>query len=174
MTKGQGGKVKKRECAGPSLNTCIGYHTAANIMPMMDELTYQGLLTDMGTHGQLSPIWLYEGLIVDGRNRYRACLELGIKPWFQEWGGQVSLVDFVISLNVIRRHLTTTQKATAAFHALPVYESEAKERQRAAGVERAATADRNGAGLLVPTLEHLGRQRHQHQNPSNARPPLLG
>lgn len=40
-----------------------------------------------------------------------------------------TLVDFVLSLNLRRRHLTSTQKAMVAFHLLPILEAEVKERQ---------------------------------------------
>jgi transcriptional regulator with XRE-family HTH domain len=70
----------------------------------------------------------YEAL-QDGRNRYRACQELGIDPRFRDWSGEGSPVDFVLSENLHRRHLTPGQKACVAAEAVEMYKAEAKARQ---------------------------------------------
>jgi ParB-like chromosome segregation protein Spo0J len=42
---------------------------------------------------------MHEGKILDGRHRYRACLELGITPKFVELGGSdESKLEFVIDI----------------------------------------------------------------------------
>ena len=64
--------------------------------------------------GLREPIWIYLGKVIDGRNRLRACTELGIPPATREWDGRGSLVTFVISLNLHRRHLKEPQRAMVA------------------------------------------------------------
>jgi len=49
-------------------------------------------------------------MILDGGNRYRACVEAGIEPSFIEFNGE-SLVAFVLSANLHRRHLSPGQQA---------------------------------------------------------------
>jgi hypothetical protein len=107
------------------------------------------LLAVIAEHGQRLPIATFQGQIIDGRNRYRACTELGIEPQFEEWDGQGSLVAFVASLNLNRRHLTASQRAAVGADMLPMLEEEAKERQRAAGGDRKSGA----AKSLVPKME---------------------
>src|SRR5437764_806061 len=91
------------------------FHEVANIFPMMADEEFTALVADIKTNGQLTPVWTYQGKIIDGRNRYKACMELGIEPQFKEWNGdEANLLSFVLSLNLQRRHLTSSQKAMLA------------------------------------------------------------
>lgn len=108
------------------------FHEITNIFPEMEDEEYRTLLEDIKEHGLCEPIWTYQGKIIDGRHRYRVCLELGIEPKFREWDGNGSLVDFVISLNLHRRHLTSSQRAAIAVEILPWLEKEANKRKIAA------------------------------------------
>ena len=70
------------------------------------------------------------------RNSWSACLELGLEPITREYEGStdtVSLVNFTISLNLNRRHLTKSQLATLAVEIEKVLAEAARERQRLAG-----------------------------------------
>jgi phage N-6-adenine-methyltransferase len=90
------------------------FHEVANIFPMMSATEFDALKADIGSNGLLEPIWQYEGKIIDGRNRYQACLEIGVTPHFREWDGVGSLTAFVVSLNLHRRHLTESQRGMVA------------------------------------------------------------
>jgi len=105
------------------------FHEAANLFPMMDSESFDSLKKDISANGLIEPIWLHSGKIIDGRNRFNACQETGIPARFREWDGKGSLVQFVVSLNINRRHLTPSQKAAVAVEMLPMLEAEAKERQ---------------------------------------------
>jgi len=111
------------------------FHEVASLFPLMDSESFESLKKDILENGLIEPIWLYDGKIIDGRNRFNACKETGIEAKFKEWDGKGSLVQFVVSLNVNRRHLTPSQKAVVAMEMLPMLEAEAKERQRVAGKE---------------------------------------
>lgn len=105
------------------------YHPVANIFPLLQEEDFEKLKNDIEQNGQLEPIWLHpDGRIIDGRNRHRACLDLDIMPHFKTWDGDGSLVSFVVSLNLHRRHLTSSQRAAVALDILPMLEDEARER----------------------------------------------
>lgn len=104
-------------------------HPVADIFPMMNEAEYKDLVQDIRDKGLLEPIWLYQEQIIDGRNRFKACQEAGVTPVFRNYEGSGSLTEFVVSLNLRRRHLSSEQKAIVGIKMLPHLEEEAKQRQ---------------------------------------------
>lgn len=110
------------------------FHDVANIFPMMSDDEFNELKRDIQANGQLMPIWVLDDKIVDGRNRYQACIELGIEPLYQNIPGHpdmAALLTFVISANEKRRHLTSGQKAFVALEVERMLAEEAKKRQGA-------------------------------------------
>ncbi len=57
-------------------------HPIAAMIPPRTESEYRLLVRSIRRLGLLEPIVLYEGKILEGRHRYKACLEAGIKPQF--------------------------------------------------------------------------------------------
>lgn len=92
----------------------LTFHPVAEIFPMMEGQEFKDLVADISQNGLLEPIWLYDEQIIDGRNRYLACIENGIEPHFKELNGKTDLVNFVISMNLKRRHLDESQRALIA------------------------------------------------------------
>lgn len=112
----------------------LEYHPAAAFFPLMSEDQFVKLIHDIGEHGLLEPIVLYEGKILDGRNRYQACLKLGIEPVFEEAKlGEQSAMEYALSKNLHRRHLNAAQRAALALDLLPALSEQAAERRRWAG-----------------------------------------
>jgi N6-adenosine-specific RNA methylase IME4 len=105
----------------------IDFHEYANIFPLMEGQEFEELKEDIKKHGLKQTIILYEGKILDGRNRYNACIELGIEPKYEEYDGDEPL-SYVISMNIKRRHLDKSQLAVIALDILPLAEQEAKKR----------------------------------------------
>lgn len=91
----------------------LEYHPFANIFPLLSGADFDGFKADIQEQGQLEPIILLEGKILDGRNRYRVCLELGVTPITKDYDGGDPLA-YVVALNLRRRHLTTAQRALIA------------------------------------------------------------
>lgn len=89
------------------------FHELANVFPLIEGDEFAGLVADIGKQGLLEAIVLLDGKILDGRNRYRACVEAGVEPHFEEFDGE-DPVAFVVSKNVARRHLDESQRALAA------------------------------------------------------------
>lgn len=93
------------------LTTQVPFHPAADAFPALEGAEFDALVEDIRQHGQREPIVLHNGMILDGRNRYRAVTLLSMKPKFVEWDGIGTPEAFVISKNIMRRHLTPSQRA---------------------------------------------------------------
>ena len=104
-------------------------HPVASIFPMMSEAEYQGLKQDIAENGQEEPIVVWQGQLIDGRNRLKACEELGIEPDWVELDEEADPVKYVISHNLHRRHLDESQRAMVGARLRKVFDDEAKERQ---------------------------------------------
>jgi ParB-like chromosome segregation protein Spo0J len=89
------------------------FHPAADLFPMMSDEEIDALGDDMLEHAQREAIILFRGQILDGRNRYRACIARGIEPKFRE-ERPADPYAFVASANLHRRHLDAGQRAMIA------------------------------------------------------------
>lgn len=85
-------------------------HSLSALFPSMTDAEYAALKADIEAHGLHQSIVTHEGAILDGGNRYRACMEIGIEPKIEEFAGG-DPVAFVLSANLHRRHLTIGQQA---------------------------------------------------------------
>lgn len=85
-------------------------HPLCQALPDMPKGQFQELVADVRANGLLHPIVLLEDMILDGRHRYRACIECGIEPQFTPYAG-TDPAAFVVSENLARRHLTESQRA---------------------------------------------------------------
>jgi hypothetical protein len=95
------------------------FHPLADKFPLMESDELRKLANDIVVNGLMEKITLFEGKILDGRNRYRACQLAAtvkdkkfkfVRTDFRELRCDVNPVAFVISANIHRRHLTAEQK----------------------------------------------------------------
>jgi hypothetical protein len=89
------------------------FHPLANAFPLIEGDEFFAFCEDIKVNGQQEPITLLDGAILDGRNRYRALTELGVKPVFEHYLGEAPL-EFVLSKNMYRRQLTIAQRSMIA------------------------------------------------------------
>lgn len=85
-------------------------HPLCTLFPRLEGNEFESLCSDILANGLRNPIVLHDGMILDGGNRYRACIEAGIEPEFIEFKGD-NIVSFVLSSNLHRRHLSAGQQA---------------------------------------------------------------
>lgn len=89
-------------------------HPHASLMPMMDDESFARLRADIAKNGVRQPIVLYQGFVLDGRNRLKAARSLGLRldaSHFRTFSGDDNAArEFVISENMNRRQLNNKQK----------------------------------------------------------------
>jgi N6-adenosine-specific RNA methylase IME4 len=92
------------------------FHPIANLFPLMEGEAFEGLRDDIKANGLRETIKTLDGMIIDGRNRHRACLELGIdvSRYIVEFDSKLEPLAFVISMNLKRRHRDESQRAMIA------------------------------------------------------------
>lgn len=103
------------------------HHPIAEVWPMMDEDKLKELADDILKNGQLVPVWIYEGMILDGRNRWAACQLAGVQPKVQQYIGDEPTA-FAVSLNDRRRHMGKSALAAVAAELEPFFAEDAKRR----------------------------------------------
>ena len=91
----------------------LEFHEIAEIFPLMEQEDIERLAQDIKLHGQREAIKLFEGKILDGRSRYKACILAGKEPIVENLSTDDPL-KYVISCNVHRRHMNETQRAWVA------------------------------------------------------------
>ena len=89
-------------------------HPICLLIPSADDDELQDLTDDIRAHGLIASIVLFEGMILDGRNRAAACERAGIAPRYVSFeGGREDALILVVSHNLKRRHLTKQAIADA-------------------------------------------------------------
>lgn len=112
--------------------TLLESHNLAALIPPMSADEFSSLKADIAQRGLVDPIVLYEGKVLDGRHRYRACVETSTEPQFRDFDGS-DPVSYVISLNVHRRHLSASQKGVVALNVESEFAKQAAENLEKAG-----------------------------------------
>jgi hypothetical protein len=97
------------------IDATIQDHELASIFPLLSDGELATLAQDIELNGLIDDLVLLEGKILDGRNRYRACIKAGVAPRFKDFDPSFgSALDYVVARNFHRRHLTTSQRASIA------------------------------------------------------------
>jgi len=88
----------------------LEFHESLNDIPLMPLHERDALAEDIKKNGQLFPIILLNGKIIDGRNRYLACLSREIEPKVISLN-PAKPETFIASANYYRKHWTTHERA---------------------------------------------------------------
>ena len=95
--------------------TKYAIHPLVEVFQPYDAGRYETLRDSIKGYGGLrQPITIWRGAVIDGRHRYKACVELELEPWVVELNEYADPLDAVVNLNGVRRQMTTAQRALAA------------------------------------------------------------
>ena len=91
-------------------------HPVASKFPLLSEEEATDLRESIKQYGQREPITVTKDkVLIDGRNRLLACVALGVDPAVEIVGGtEEELIQLIVDENILRRHLTTSQRASLA------------------------------------------------------------
>lgn len=142
------------------------FHKLANIFPLIEGGEFEQLVSDIREHGVLEPVWMLEGKILDGRNRYRAAQAAGVECPVRSYDGN-DPIGFILSHNLKRRHLNESQRAMVAAKLVTLRDGQRQDRVRGtsievasrrlnvgrASVERAKAVQSGGAVELIGAVE---------------------
>lgn len=105
---------------GLQMKTNYPVHPLAAVFPMMTDDEIDDLAADIKTNGLIHAITLDKDgeLLVDGRNRLKACKSAGVEPRFERLNGQ-DPEAFILSTNIARRHMMKGAIAMVVAKAYP-------------------------------------------------------
>ena len=102
------------------------FHEVADIFPLMEGDAFKRFGDDIEQNGLENPIAIYQGKILDGRNRYRICKERGIQLRTVKVS-PADPVQYSVSQNLHRRQLTNSQRAIVGARIYPHFAEQAKK-----------------------------------------------
>jgi N6-adenosine-specific RNA methylase IME4 len=89
------------------------FHPLADVLLLIEGAEFDRLVSDIAKNGLLNPITIHDDMILDGRNRDRACRAAGVEPVYEPFTGD-DPAAFVLSQNLARRHLGPSERAMVA------------------------------------------------------------
>jgi N6-adenosine-specific RNA methylase IME4/ParB-like chromosome segregation protein Spo0J len=89
------------------------FHPLADVLPLIEGAEFERLVADIAKNGLLNAITIHDDMILDGRNRERACRAAGVEPVYAPFTGD-DPAAFVLSQNLARRHLGSSERAMVA------------------------------------------------------------
>ncbi|MFI3184592.1 MAG: hypothetical protein QX198_01260 [Methylococcaceae bacterium] len=133
-------------------NPIMELHPLCTYFPRMSDDEFTSLKDNLQNNGQTHPIYTLDGMILDGGNRYRALCELGMTPVMIEYTGS-NPTQFILSSNLLRRHLTQGQSAAIVSASQSWVNAQAVSQSSATPLDTAtARAKQSGVGQRTQQL----------------------
>ena len=140
---------------GGNANTERAFHPLAEIFPLIEGDDFNSLVADIKANGLIEPIVVFEDLILDGRNRYRACQAAGVEPAFRPFTGDDPSA-YVISANLQRRHLNVEQRRELLIRIIAAApEKSDRKIAKSIGVDHKTVGAARAKGEDVGSIPHV-------------------
>jgi len=151
-------------------------HAFADAFPLIDGEEFAELVRDIKRNGLREPIIVNHDrtVLIDGRNRWRACDEAGVDQVFEtlpERYTEVMILDLIVSKNLARRQLNPGQKAVMAqeyerYYAEAVKETEAERKSSIGGPLAIAQNGAKGNATVADLPQSTPEMSHSFSGPS--------
>lgn len=119
----------------------LPFHPLANIFPLIEGAEFDGLVADIKANGLRDHIDVFDGMILDGRNRDKACeaaeVDAVYRPFLGTW---IEARDYVISKNIKRRHLNDDQRRMSAAKLATLERGRPTDNTAECGISRVSAA----------------------------------
>jgi ParB-like nuclease domain len=166
-------------------NQSLPFHPVADQFPLTEGDEFAELVGDIKRRGLLVPITVFKEpipradgsfsiqemrtVIIDGRNRARACAKAGVTPQYVEFDGDADDIPrYIISMNIHRRHLKTERRRELLVKLLQLH-PEMSDRAIAAeaGVSHTAVQKaRKATGNQLPVGKRTGKDGRTRRMPT--------
>ncbi|MDR3485256.1 MAG: hypothetical protein P4M05_10130 [Bradyrhizobium sp.] len=141
----------------------LPFHPLADIFPLLEGRDFDALAASIkDSNGPYENIILHEGMILDGRNRARACEILGLKPKYSVLPDTIDPLTFVLDRNLHRRHLDDRQRASVAGKIANVSRGGDRSKPPIGGLSVEKSAE---VLNVAPRQVERARVVHQHGGP---------
>lgn len=145
-------------------------HAFADAFPLIDGEEFEELVRDIKRNGLREPIILNHDrtVLIDGRNRWRACEEAGSDPVFEtlpERYTEPMVLDLIVSKNMARRQLNPGQRALMALEYERYYAAATKMGRPIGDASNSPVAQRE---ITTPDLESFTPSRNERTSAAKA------
>jgi DNA modification methylase len=145
-----------------SANGSLAIHPFAELLPMMNEAEFAALESDIVANGVRDDIDLYEGKILDGRNRHAIAIKHKLPFKTRVFKGTPEEALNHVYSRANRRNLSDSQKACAAVHFDAKFSEQAKARALANLKQNADSKEPWPLGAELKVPNHTSATKYDH------------
>ncbi len=150
----------------------LPFHPYADLFPLIEGEAFADLVADLKANDMREKIVVWDGAILDGRNRYKAALAAGLiddddgpdrAKYFVRFVPSVDgdALAFVVSKNLNRRHLDNSQRAMVAARLATMRQGERTDLEPSANLPK---VDQAGAAKTLSISERALRHARRVQD----------
>jgi hypothetical protein len=140
-------------------------HPAASLFPLIEGEEFEELVESIKTNGQQHPIIVDGDILIDGRNRLRAIMQLVeqgdyVEPRIEKWkhDGR-SITEWIYDTNFVRRHMTEDARVFVSSAICKIIAKENADRKKAAAFDSSKASEAAKAKYAPRTNSYEGQKR---------------
>ena len=144
----------------------------AKAFPPLDKVEYARLLASIRDRGLRTPIVVWQGEIIDGVHRLRACIEADVEPRYQYLEDHEDPYRFLVDVSMPYRHMTQNEKALTA-HLMSQYSMPGRPQSAGQNSANLRSITQGEAASLVGVSQRLVSDARRVLSPDSPAAPAL-